>query len=69
MAGPGIWISGALRIADVSIRRAPVPLRDPGGHRWTFSGTISDVGPADWGGVVIDPAISWAGDRVCVTEG
>jgi uncharacterized glyoxalase superfamily protein PhnB len=23
---------------------------DPGGHRWTFSQTIADVDPADWGG-------------------
>jgi uncharacterized glyoxalase superfamily protein PhnB len=23
---------------------------DPGGHRWTFSETIADVAPEDWGG-------------------
>jgi uncharacterized glyoxalase superfamily protein PhnB len=23
---------------------------DPGGHRWTFSQSIADVDPADWGG-------------------
>jgi uncharacterized glyoxalase superfamily protein PhnB len=23
---------------------------DPGSHRWTFSQTITDVDPADWGG-------------------
>ena len=23
---------------------------DPGGHRWTFSQTIADVAPEDWGG-------------------
>lgn len=22
---------------------------DPGGHRWTFSQTIADVAPEDWG--------------------
>ena len=27
---------------------------DPGGHRWTFSESIADVDPADWGGVLID---------------
>ena len=27
---------------------------DPGGHRWTFSESIADVDPADWGGTVID---------------
>lgn len=25
-------------------------LEDVGGHRWTFSETIADVDPADWGG-------------------
>jgi uncharacterized glyoxalase superfamily protein PhnB len=29
---------------------------DPGGHRWTFSESIADVDPADWGGTLIDPA-------------
>jgi uncharacterized glyoxalase superfamily protein PhnB len=23
---------------------------DPGGHRWTFSQTIADVAPEEWGG-------------------
>jgi uncharacterized glyoxalase superfamily protein PhnB len=27
---------------------------DPGGHRWTFSESIADVDPADWGGTLID---------------
>ena len=25
---------------------------DPGGHAWTFSQSIADVDPADWGGVL-----------------
>jgi uncharacterized glyoxalase superfamily protein PhnB len=28
-------------------------LEDLGGHRWTFSQTIGDVAPADWGGELI----------------
>ncbi len=28
--------------------------RDIGGHRWTFSQSIADVDPADWGGVLVD---------------
>lgn len=28
---------------------------DPAGHRWTFSETIDDVDPADWGGEVVEP--------------
>jgi len=27
---------------------------DLGGHRWTFSQSIEDVDPADWGGVLVD---------------
>jgi uncharacterized glyoxalase superfamily protein PhnB len=30
-------------------------VEDPGGHRWTFSQSIADVDPADWGGVLIEP--------------
>jgi uncharacterized glyoxalase superfamily protein PhnB len=26
---------------------------DPGGHSWTFSQSIADVDPTDWGGVLI----------------
>lgn len=26
-------------------------LKDPGGHRWTFSQTIADADPRSWGGV------------------
>jgi uncharacterized glyoxalase superfamily protein PhnB len=26
--------------------------QDPWGHRWTFSETIADVDPADWGGIL-----------------
>ncbi|HEX3053180.1 MAG TPA: VOC family protein [Aggregatilineaceae bacterium] len=27
---------------------------DLGGHRWTFSQTIADVHPADWGGLLLE---------------
>jgi uncharacterized glyoxalase superfamily protein PhnB len=27
---------------------------DPGGHHWTFSQSIADVDPADWGGTLKD---------------
>jgi len=27
---------------------------DPGGHRWTFSESIADVDPPDWGGTLVD---------------
>jgi uncharacterized glyoxalase superfamily protein PhnB len=27
-------------------------VEDPGGHRWTFSQTIADVAPEEWGGAL-----------------
>jgi len=27
---------------------------DPGGHAWTFSQSIADVDPGDWGGVLVE---------------
>ena len=27
--------------------------QDPAGHRWTFSETLEDVDPADWGGTLV----------------
>jgi uncharacterized glyoxalase superfamily protein PhnB len=29
---------------------------DPAGHRWTFSETLDDVAPAEWGGTLVEPA-------------
>ena len=28
---------------------------DPAGHQWTFSETLADVAPEDWGGTSIEP--------------
>ncbi len=28
---------------------------DPAGHRWTFSQTLADVAPEDWGGTSVAP--------------
>ncbi len=28
---------------------------DPTGHRWTFSQTLADVAPEEWGGVSVSP--------------
>lgn len=28
---------------------------DPAGHQWTFSETLADVAPEDWGGTLVDP--------------
>jgi uncharacterized glyoxalase superfamily protein PhnB len=29
--------------------------QDPGGHQWTFSETLADVAPEEWGGETIAP--------------
>ena len=29
-------------------------VEDPGGHIWTFSQSIADVAPEDWGGTAVD---------------
>ena len=31
-----------------------VTFEDPGGHRWTFTQSIADVAPEEWGGVSVD---------------
>lgn len=28
---------------------------DFAGHQWTFSETLADVGPEEWGGILVDP--------------
>jgi uncharacterized glyoxalase superfamily protein PhnB len=29
--------------------------QDPAGHRWTFSETLADVAPEEWGGTTVTP--------------
>ena len=42
------------RPADHPYGERQYTAEDPGGHRWTFSESIADVDPADWGGTLID---------------
>ena len=28
---------------------------DPAGHQWTFSETVADVAPEQWGGIAVEP--------------
>jgi uncharacterized glyoxalase superfamily protein PhnB len=42
--------------ADYPYGERQYTVEDIGGHRWTFSQTISDADPADWGGTLSDPA-------------
>ena len=37
--------------ADYPYGERQYTVEDLGGHRWTFSETIADVAPEDWGGV------------------
>jgi hypothetical protein len=60
------WLSAAfgftvrLRIADHRAQllygERQYSAQDPGGHRSTFSQSIADVDPADWGGTLVSSA-------------
>ena len=41
--------------ADYPYGERQYSLQDPGGHVWTFSQSIEDVDPPDWGGRLINP--------------
>jgi uncharacterized glyoxalase superfamily protein PhnB len=43
--------------ADYPYGERQYTAEDPGGHRWTFSETIADVAPEDWGGTSGNGAI------------
>jgi uncharacterized glyoxalase superfamily protein PhnB len=48
--------AGALIVApptDYPYGERQYTAEDVGGHRWTFSQSIADVDPADWGGVLV----------------
>jgi uncharacterized glyoxalase superfamily protein PhnB len=50
---------GALSLrppADFMYGERQYSARDPGGHEWTFSQTIADVDPVDWGGILHRPS-------------
>ena len=40
--------------ADYPYGERQYTAEDVGGHHWTFSQSIADVDPADWGGVLVD---------------
>jgi uncharacterized glyoxalase superfamily protein PhnB len=49
--------AGALIVsppADFPYGERQCTVEDVGGHRWTFSQTVSDADPADWGGTLAD---------------
>ena len=41
--------------ADMPFGERQYTARDPGGHRWTFSQSVADVAPHEWGAVVAAP--------------
>lgn len=45
--------------ADYPYGERQYTAEDPAGHRWTFSQSIADVAPEDWGG---EPGPAMAGD-------
>jgi uncharacterized glyoxalase superfamily protein PhnB len=40
--------------ADFAFGERQCTVQDPWGHRWTFSQTIADVAPEEWGGETIN---------------
>jgi uncharacterized glyoxalase superfamily protein PhnB len=40
--------------ADYPYGERQYTVEDPGGHIWTFSQTIADIDPSEWGGNLID---------------
>ena len=41
--------------ADTPFGERQYTVEDPGGHRWTFSQSIADVTPEDWGATLARP--------------
>lgn len=41
--------------ADMPFGERQCTVRDPWGHRWTFTQTVADVAPEDWGGQTVAP--------------
>lgn len=39
--------------ADFPYGERQYTVQDPGGHRWTFSQSVADVAPGEWGGVLV----------------
>jgi uncharacterized glyoxalase superfamily protein PhnB len=42
---------------DYSYGERQYTAEDGGGHHWTFSQSIADVDPVDWGGVLVEDAM------------
>lgn len=40
---------------DMPFGERQATVRDPGGHRWTFTQTIADTAPEAWGGTTVEP--------------
>jgi uncharacterized glyoxalase superfamily protein PhnB len=47
------WLSTAFGYWEYGERQYVA--EDPAGHRWTFSETLDDVAPAEWGGTLVEP--------------
>ena len=40
---------------DMAFGERQYGVRDPAGHHWTFTQSIADVAPEDWGGETVQP--------------
>jgi uncharacterized glyoxalase superfamily protein PhnB len=41
--------------ADFAFGERQYSVQDPAGHQWTFSETLADVAPEEWGGTSVSP--------------
>lgn len=41
-------------LSDYPYGERQYTVKDPGGHRWTFSETIADIDPKTWGGILFE---------------
>jgi uncharacterized glyoxalase superfamily protein PhnB len=45
-----------MELTDFEYGERQYTAEDPAGHRWTFSETIADIAPEEWGGIAVAQA-------------
>ena len=44
-----------MELTDFEYGERQFTVHDPAGHEWTFSETLADLAPEEWGGELVDP--------------
>jgi uncharacterized glyoxalase superfamily protein PhnB len=45
-----------MELTDFEYGERQYSAEDPAGHQWTFSETLRDVAPKEWGGILVPPS-------------